>query len=96
MHFEGFILCTLLVSDMDDSESKEEAASTENSLNMDVSALPEQTAIVTLYLMNVMMKERNEDPTTPRSTFFRERDILDPAPNSMFSDRYISGIEKFQ
>lgn len=46
--------------------------------------------------MNVMTKERSENPTTPRSTFLRERDILDPAPNSMFSDRYISGIEKFQ
>jgi len=35
------------VSDMDESESKDEAPSTENSLNMDVSTLPEQTVIVT-------------------------------------------------
>lgn len=43
-----------------------------------------------------MKKERNENPTTPRSTVLHERDILDPVPNSMFSDRYISGIDKYQ
>lgn len=47
VHFEGFIPCAMPVSDMDESESKDEAPSTENSLNMDVSTLPEQTVIVT-------------------------------------------------